>query len=354
MRTKPLTVLALTRYGALGASSRVRLGQFVPGLAEAGIAVYAVPLLSDAYIRDLYAGRPRRRWPLAASYARRVWAMRARVDMLWVEKELLPFAPAWAERLLLAGRPYVVDYDDATFHSYDLHPNRLVRRMYGRKVDRLMRAASLVVAGNAYLAERARAAGAQRVEILPSVVDMAAYGATSPAAGRPFTIGWVGSPGSERLLDGVAGVLAESVTAGARLVLVGASERALPGVPHETRLWTKETEAADIAAFDIGIMPLADSPWERGKCGFKLIQYMAAGRPVVASPVGVNAEIVVEGETGFLAGDPAAWRVALARLRADPSLRATMGATGHARAEARYSLAVAGPRFADLLRSALD
>ena len=350
-----MNLLALTRYGDLGASSRVRLGQFVPGLAARGIAVETLPLLGNAYVRDLYAGRPRRLPALAGAYARRAAAMLARrpADLLWVEKELLPFAPAWAERALLAGRPYVVDYDDATFHSYDLHPNALVRRAYGCKVDRLMRGARLVAAGNDYLAERARAAGARRVEILPSVVDMQHYGAAAPAPGAPFTIGWVGSPGSERLLEGVAGVLAESVAAGARVVLVGASARALPGVPHETRPWTEATEAADIGTFDVGIMPLADSPWERGKCGFKLIQYMAAGRPVVASPVGVNAEIVIEGETGFLAPDADTWRSALGRLRADAPLRTAMGAAGRTRAEARYSLAVATPRFADLLRSAL-
>lgn len=348
-----MRVLALTRYGSLGASSRVRMGQFVAPLAAAGVHVALRPLLPNAYVSGLYSTRSARPALVGMSYARRLALLAAsgRPSLLWIEKEVLPFMPAWAERLLLSGRPYVVDYDDATFHSYDRHPRAAVRRLLGHKVDRLMRGARVVVAGNAYLAERARAAGAARVELLPSVVDTDRY-AVAPEPAGPFTIGWIGSPGSERLLDVAADVLAGAVGDGARLVLVGASAAALPGVPHEAWKWAEATEAGALAAFHVGIMPLADTAWERGKCGFKIIQYMAAGRPVVASPVGVNVDIVREGVTGFLAADADAWRRSLACLRDDPALRRAMGAAGRARAEARYSLDVAAPRLAEILRTA--
>ena len=107
-----------------------------------------------------------------------------------------------------------------------------------------------------------------------------------------------------------------------------------------------------IARMDIGIMPLLDSPWERGKCGYKIIQYMACGLPVVASPVGVNVNIVHHGENGLLATDEAAWRDALERLIASPALRERMGAAGRARVEAEYSLGAQVPRLADILRRA--
>ena len=349
-----MTVLALTRYGLLGPSTRVRFGQFVEPLAALGIEVEVMPLLGDEYVRRLYAGRPRSRRALVASYARRLRQSlgRRRADVVWVEKELLPYVPAWVEQLALVGRRVVLDYDDATFHTYDRHPRPTVRRLLGRKVDRLMTRADAVVAGNEYLADRARAAGATRVDIIPSVVDLDRYGPAAPEPEGPFTIGWIGSPGSEVLLGPFADVLAQATSApDTRLILVGASERALPGVPHETWAWSEASEARALQAFHVGVMPLRDTPWERGKCGFKLIQYMAAGRPVVASPVGVNAKVVTDGETGFLAASPAEWGRALRVLHADPALRQSFGAAGRSRVEARYSVAVAVPALAGALRS---
>lgn len=360
-----MTVLALTRYGTLGASSRVRFLQFVPALAAAGIRVTVAPLLDDDYVRRVNAGRAPQWASVVVAYIRRLRDLVAthRPDVLWVEKELFPYLPGGLERLFLAGRRVVVDYDDATFHTYDLHPRPAVRRLLGRKIDGLMARADLVVAGNPYLAGRAEAAGAPRVEVVPSVIDTDRYGPRTPELAGPFTIGWIGSPGSERLLlpfsDVLAAATAEPDT---RLVLVGASARALPGVPHETWPWSDATEVDAMRAFHVGIMPLTDSPWERGKCGFKLVQCMGAGRPVVASPVGVNPEIVgltvggADGaenghEAGFLPADPAGWAAALGRLRADPALRARLGAAARARAESLYSISATAPRLADLLRS---
>lgn len=311
------------------------------------------PLLDDGYLTRRYTGESSGLPFVLRAYLARIGeALRARrYDFVWVEYEALPWVPAVVERGLLAGTPYVLDYDDAIFHTYDRHPNPVVRRLMGRKIDRMMRGAALVVAGNDYLAERARSAGAERVEIVPSVIDLARYGPVTPPPEGPFTIGWIGSPGSERLLEHVRNVLAEAVREpNTRLVLVGASERALPGVPHETWAWSEATEVEQMQQFHVGIMPLADTPWERGKCGFKLIQCMGAGRAVVASPVGVNAEIVEEGATGFLASSPEAWRRALRTLRTDRARAARMGLAGRRVVEQRYDLAVTAPRLAGLLR----
>ncbi len=215
-----------------------------------------------------------------------------------------------------------------------------------------MAAATLVTAGNAYLADRARRAGAAWVEIVPTVVDAAAY---SPSGldrrtGTPV-IGWIGSPSTwdaymvpmMPLLTGVAQAEA------ARIRAVGSG---IGGDDHPVldRLpWTEQTEVARIQEMDIGIMPLTDTPWSRGKCGYKLIQYMACGLPVIASPVGVNCEIVEDGVNGFLAETEAEWQAALTRLLRDPDLRRRMGQAGQAKVEGRYSLQVWGPRVADML-----
>lgn len=134
--------------------------------------------------------------------------------------------------------------------------------------------------------------------------------------------------------------------------LVGSGPIELTGVPVEVIPWREDSEVDEIRGFDAGIMPLPDEPWARGKCGFKLIQYMACGLPVVASPVGVNAEIVEEGGNGFLAEDGAAWVKALEGLRGDVGLPERMGAAGRRRVEERYCLGVTGARLVEVLRRA--
>ncbi|MRR34164.1 glycosyltransferase, partial [bacterium] len=138
-----------------------------------------------------------------------------------------------------------------------------------------------------------------------------------------------------------------------RMVVIGAGTAALHGFPVDTRPWSEETEVSGINSFDVGIMPLRDDPWERGKCGYKLIQYMACGRPVVASPVGVNRAIVDHGVNGFLASSHEEWVRYLARLRDDPATRGVMGMAARRTVEAEFSLRVAAPRLLELLRSAI-
>lgn len=349
-----MRVLALTKYGSLGASSRVRTLQYLPRLAASGIAITVCPLLENGYLERLYAHQAIGPSFLVRAYIRRIWnTLKGRpFDLVWIEKELMPWVPAFVERLLLAGVPYVLDYDDAIFHTYDQHPRRPVRRLMGRKIDRVMRQAALIIAGNGYLAERAHRAGASRVEVLPSVIDVSRYGPVTPPPDGAFTIGWIGSPGSERFLEGVREVLADAtLDPGVRLVLVGATAHALEGIRREVRPWSGDTEVEEMRRFDVGIMPLSDTPWARGKCGYKLIQCMGAGRAVIASPVGMNAEIVQDGVTGFLASTPQQWRQSIRTLREDRERSVLMGTEGRRVVEQRYDLAVTAPRLVSLLRS---
>jgi len=207
--------------------------------------------------------------------------------------------------------------------------------------------------GRGDVAERARRAGARRVEHVPSVIDLKCYPpAPRPShAGGPYTIGWMGSPLAAPYLRLVRDALAQVCKDGSgRVRLVGAGQITLDSLPVEVRPWAEATEVAELQQFDVGIMPLPDEPWERGKCGYKLIQYMAAARPVVASPVGVSSRIVEHGVTGFLAGTQPDWIHALRTLR-DADLRARMGVAGRARVEQEYCVQVTAPRLASLLTS---
>lgn len=330
--------------------------QYLPYFQSLNWQVDQEPFFSQAYLRHLYAAQSTWKDVLLAYMHRfKALARAGRYDLVWIEKEVLPFFPAVAERLLKALRiPYVVDYDDALFHRYDLHRLWPIRAVLGRKIDNVMRHASLVVAGNQYLADRARGAGARRVEVVPTVIDLDRYPAPVPrseTADRPLVVGWIGTPKTSCYLHPLKSVFASLQSRfNVRFAAVGASTESLGDLPVEPWPWTEETEVESISRFDIGIMPLDDSPWERGKCGYKLIQYMACGLPVVASPVGVNEQIVDHGSSGFLAGTSAEWAEALETLCTAANLREKLGKAGRDKVEQAYCLQVTGPRLGRMLK----
>ncbi len=350
-----MRVLVLPRYGAQGASSRLRMLQFLPALRVAGVDSVVCPLIDDELLLRKYRTGRYSAWPLCASYARRIGAMLKahQFDLIWIEKEALPWLPVSLEKALLAT-PYVLDFDDAVFHNYDRHRSSWVRRLLGSRIDTLMAGASAVTAGNGYLATRAEEAGAKRVEILPTVVDLERYPPKSfVAAPEPIRIVWIGSPSTARYLSIIARPLAELARKRPfTLRVIGASGVHLAGVEVETVAWSADTEAAMVRECDIGVMPLADTDWERGKCAYKLIQYMACGLPTVASAVGANVEVTVEGRTGYLARDESDWTERLTELMVSETRRMTFGAAGRARVERDYSLQRVARRLVGILQRA--
>jgi glycosyltransferase involved in cell wall biosynthesis len=328
----------------------MRFEQFVSALAGLGIDVEVAPLLRDEYIERLYSNRPTAVWQILGDYLRRLPSLlqAKRFDLLWIEKELFPDLPGWFEHLLeLFGIRYVVDYDDALFHNYDLSANPW-RRMLRSKIDAVMRSASLVVCGNDYLADRAFSAGARRVEVVPTVIDLMRYSVRPSVCAEKIVVGWIGSAATVKYLEvAMPALRALSEKYPIQLRVIGADFSA-PGIDVDCRPWSEGDEVRQIQAFDIGIMPLTDSPWERGKCGYKLIQYMACGVPVIASPVGINEVIVEDGDSGYLAGNQEAWLDAFKRLASDSSARKTFGTRGRHLVEERYCLQVIAPRLAKL------
>ena len=357
--TRRVKSLMLTRYESSGASSRLRLLQYADALRLVGINSSVAPFFDHVYLEKLYAKKTILRSSLQA-YGRRIAQLREvyNADLLWLEKETLPWVPWVIERLMLPKDiPLIVDYDDAVFHRYDMHKSAAVRWFLGEKLDRLMRSAAVVTVGNAYLADRAKAAGARRVEIVPTVVDINAY-AQKPRHKhiRPVSIGWIGTPTTwvEYMMPMVSVLTAIAEAKGARISVVGAGSAVNNHPLIDNLPWTEASEVTSIQSMDIGIMPLTATMWAQGKCGYKLIQYMACGLPVVASPVGVNCEIVEHGVNGFLAETYDDWREAIATLIANPDLRVQMGQAGRAKVEQYYSLQVWGPKVANILKSAVD
>jgi glycosyltransferase involved in cell wall biosynthesis len=354
-------VLVLTRYDRLGASSRVRFLQLLPHLTGFGITADVHALLDDRYIQRLYAGERMALGAAARSYFSRIQALfsRNRYDVVWVEKEALPWIPAWVEAGLLGGSPYVVDLDDAWHLRYQRNPSFPVRMLLSNKIDRVMRRSAAVIAGNKYLAERAKQSGAQKVRIVPTAVDLARYaraGTEVRGSGDPFVIGWIGTPITAGYLTQIRDVL--QTLAGQRSIrlhIIGASApTGFESLPVQTVSWSESTEISEIAKCDVGIMPLDNDPWAYGKCAYKLLQFMAARKPVVASAVGANVEVVHHGINGLLANSGAEWLSALDALAADAGLRERMGDAARRTVELRYSVERIAPEIASTLRAVAE
>ena len=349
-------VLGLSLYGPQAASHRVRLSQFQPDLASAGIDLKIQSLLDDAYLQRSFSGaRPSLRGLLAA-YGRRIRALRQadRFDLAIVYCELLPFLPGWLERQLLQI-PFVYDCDDAFFLRYRSGRLRLLQPLLGAKADRLMAAAVAVTAGNAGLAAYASRFNSN-VALLPSVVDTEHFRPAEFPLADPtdaaFTVGWIGSPSTapylQLLVDPLQQLARERPV---RLVVVGGPAPAISGVEVIEHPWSLKQEVPLIQQFDVGVMPLPDTPWTRGKCAYKLIQCMACGVPVVASPVGANVDAVPPG-CGLLAESSQQWLAAFRQLSAVPSLRLRLGAAARLWVEQHYSLRSALPVLTGVIQRA--
>lgn len=354
--TQVIRVLGLSLYGPQAASHRVRLSQFQSGLAAVGIDLQIQSLLDNAYLQRSFSGRSPSLRGLLAAYGRRLQALRQadRFDLAIVHCELLPFLPGWLERQLLQI-PFLYDCDDAFFLKYRSGRLRLLQPLLGAKADRMMATAMAVTAGNSWLAAHARRFNST-VAVLPSVVDTdrCRPAAAQPAerSADPFTVGWIGSPSTAPYL----GLLVEPLQQLARersvrLVVVGGAVPAIAGVEIIEKPWTMEQEVPLIQQFDVGVMPLPDSEWARGKCAYKLIQCMACGIPVVASRVGANVDAVPPG-CGILAETPEQWLQAFRRLAADPELRQRMGNAARRWVEQHYSLHSALPMLTGVIQGA--
>lgn len=358
-------ILALPKYHRLGASSRLRMYQYLPILERQDFKFEVCPFFDQSYLPDLYSGNIgpfRKSCHAARAYRQRAFDLLSKrnCEAIWLQSEFLPWLPDWLERLFLSSEiPYVVEYDDAIFHNYDLSRSAPVRHFLGQKIDRIMAHSAAVIAGNQYLAARARSAGASKIVELPTVIDIDRY---SPGKYRErdqdiFNIGWIGSPSTVKNLRLVeASISRLSKERRCRFTVVGAldyrPEADFDDVELHRIAWSEESEVGLISEFDVGIMPLPDLPWERGKCGYKLIQYMACARPVVASNVGANMEIVDQGETGYLAASSEEFYDALLRLCDNRQMALQQGQAGRAKVEAKYNLGVTAPRLAETLLGA--
>ncbi|SED42532.1 hypothetical protein SAMN05519104_3517 [Rhizobiales bacterium GAS188] len=345
-------VLALTRWPRVAASSRQRFLIFLPYLAQRDIEVTVRPFFDDAYVAGVNSGHGVNVLRLLGCYCRRVADLfrRSRYDLVWIEKEALPQAPYWLEALLLRGSKVLLDLDDAWHLRVRASP---LRHLLASKMVRLSRRADTLLVANAALGRWAAEAGvaSAKIRLAPTGLDVRHYEVEAEPA-LPFTLGWIGGPFTAQYLEAIQAPLRRLSAEGVRLLVVG-EDRALDGlhgIAIEQHSWSEDTEASLIGRCHVGINPLPDDEWSRFKSGYKLIQYMAAGRASVASPVGANRDVVAEDETGLFATSDDEWYRQIDRLRRDDELRRRLGRQARRQSEERFSIEALGGIVCDAIK----
>lgn len=336
-----MRILFVTPYPIEGSSSRLRVWQYVPRLRALGHDVRVASFLSGSEYARFYrpGGWLWKIGVISKGFGRRLALLpevRA-ADVVVVHRGAALVGPPLLERLYrrLNSR-MVYDFDDALFiaHTSTAH-RRLVFLKFPEKTATRIRLSRLVLAGNRFLADYARRIN-PNVNVVPTVVEVPNEPKKHTGA-DPVVIGWIGSSTTAPFLEQIADPLRQiQARYGERVEIRIVGADPVPGIKADYRAWTLENELRELYGFDIGVMPLPDTEWARGKCGLKALQYMSVGLPVVCSPVGVNVEIVEPGVNGFLARDPREWVHFLSRLVEDFRLRQKMGEQGRSLVRQRY------------------
>ncbi|HOU36303.1 MAG TPA: glycosyltransferase family 4 protein [Candidatus Omnitrophota bacterium] len=353
-----MRVLFWVPYPKEGASNRYRVEQYLPSLSRCGIdfsvhSFWTRPAFRILYTKGNYAIKVL--FFIIGTICRLVdVAIIFRYDIVFIHREAYPVGPAVFETILKTLRkPMIFDFDDAIFLAASSRQNFFVERFKcTRKIKDIIGMSSHVIAGNNYLASFARPFNS-KVSVIPTVIDTDRYVPVDHPRGDRIVIGWIGSATTAdflRPMEGVLRAIAERFPQ-VDFVLVGASEP-VPGIERMiVKAWSLPTELQDLASFDIGIMPMPDDPWTRGKCAFKAIIYMGMSIPCVCSAVGTNNEIIDDGVNGFLATSDEEWIEKLSLLIRDPAVRRKVGVAGRKTVEDRYSLKAYADTFVRILAS---
>jgi glycosyltransferase involved in cell wall biosynthesis len=361
-RDNRISICALVPYpGDTTPSQRFRIEQWMPHLASLGISVDLVPFANAELMRMLH--KPGHHAAKAlANISRFFWrfgdAIRTRrYDAVLIHRAACIAGPATIERLIaMLGRPVIYDFDDAIFKLHTTEANRHFGWLkFPGKTRTICRISSHVVVGNSYLADYALKYN-PRVTIIPTSIDTGRYQpVTKNTPNRKVVVGWTGSSTSQTHLEMFAPALREMLSRrDVELRVISDREPVLPGIEYVWRPWNPETEVDDLSHFDIGIMPIPDDEWARGKCALKALQYMAMGVPTICSPVGTNSEVIQHGENGMLAGSPEEWISCFETLVDDATLRRQLGRMGRRTVEEKYSMNRCSELFATVVRNTVE
>lgn len=311
-----------TKYPTQGATSRYRSFAFASHLVELNYNIEIHSFMDIYYLERLFAQKPRNKIRILLSYCERLFAVLRSSDNLIIERELFPYLPYGIEKWFLKGKNYILDYDDNVWEDYR------GKWLLNEKYDYLVKNASGVIVGNDYLEHYVRKLNPSVIKI-PTVINTDRYQRKdTPKKFDRFSLVWIGSSVTYRYIKTFAPMfqqLAQIVDFD--LIIIASKEletEKIDGVSMKFYDWSSETETLLLRQSHVGIMPLGDDLFSQGKSGFKLVQYQAAGLPMIASPVGENTHIVEHETNGFLTADTSEWISAIQKLVSDPKLYAHM------------------------------
>lgn len=343
-----MKILFLVAYSNLAASSRTRVYDYLPFLDKRGVDYKYICFIPQKFhsLTSKHQNLFSKLFYYFAGFCLKVVKtiqaviLASRYDILFIQKITFPFG---LEKVLrLFNKNIIFDFDDAIFTSEDDKSTffgRLKENFQKKSFENMLKVAKVCLVENDYN-KKISLQYCPRAEIITGPIKTEKYFPKPKQNSDKIVIGWVGSYSTTRYLHDIKDALKELLRPGqVELKLVGADEDfKKSGINCEIEKWSLEGEAFLIQTFDIGIMPLPDNEWTRGKGGYKLLQYMAIGIPAVTSPVEINKQIVRNGVNGFLADSPKEWVEKLSRLIEDKSMRQEMGSAGRKIAEAEYSL----------------
>jgi glycosyltransferase involved in cell wall biosynthesis len=336
---------------------RFRIEQWEPLLRQRGVEITYAPFENELLHGLLYqtGNMGAKLTHVSRGFARRLSLINSvqQYDAVYIFREAALFGPAVFERMIKRRRlPIVFDFDDAVFVSYRSPSNGYLSYLkFAAKTKTICRLASHVMVGNSYLAEYARQFN-PHVTIVPTTIDTEKYSVRQANPSDIPVIGWTGSFSTVQHLDTLRGALQKLAERERfRLRVIGTPEYRVEGVTVEAIPWRSESELDDLRPIDIGVMPLPNDAWSKGKCGLKALQFMALGIPTICSPVGVNTEIIQDGQNGFIADTEPEWVDKMGRLLRSSELRNQLGLAGRATVEQKYSAIAQAPRVYEVLES---
>ena len=345
----------------MAASARQRFYQYQPFLEKEGFELVRQPLFNNKYLKNFYTTNTRDIFQIAKCYLNRLQYLLSNpdIDLIWLHCELFPYFPSLFEKIVkIPRKPIIYDFDDAIFHNYDLSPKWYINKLLGLKLHTTISAAKIAFCGNEYLAKYARPL-CSKVIIIPTVVnsDLLKPKIDCKIEKKKLNVGWIGTPSTYKqyLHNKLPFLKAIAEKKNFKISIMGSGEPI--GESNQTIEfidWSEPDESSFIQTLDIGIMPLDNSPWSIGKSGYKIIQYMSCGIPVVASPVGVNKILIENGKNGFLASTNEDWKISIIKLIKDKNLREQMGLSGRQKIEEKYSLKVWGPKISKIIYKVVE
>lgn len=354
-----MRVMFVVPYPTEAPSNRLRIEQYFPYLRKHGVKTKLRPFMSSGFYRTRYrpGAFPQKAFSLAWSTFNRLLDIRraSQADVVVVHREAFPFGGPFVEwAIARTGTPIVFDFDDAIYLHGSSEPNSLVRLLKRpEKTARIIELSAAVIAGNEHLQDYASRYN-DHITVIPTPVDTDHFRPGSKKADLDKVIvGWIGSNTTAPYLQMIEPALqeVEARYPQVELRIVGGSHQPDGLSRVSLRRWGLESELRELHGFDIGIMPMPDTEWTRGKCGFKALFYMGVGLPSVSSPVGITTDIVQDGVNGYLASTTEEWVERLSLLVENTDLRRQIGQAGRQTVEEKYSLRSQSPRLLKVLES---